>query len=669
MLTGPGSLLALLKAVSQLGDTTQQMGLAQLFTTVNTHSNPSLNTRATHSDNQERDEIPTRLDEVDLEGVSIHFLSTYSTHPNWKQIVSACNGFGQTLAHISIALGYFRLLQHLFGWQIDLTLVDGMGSTALHYAYLFKQEECAKFLIHSGVDQFILDDLGRSPSDLDPSLEVRLHSIMEIDNGSADSASPNQYDTEMPDEARKLYAKEFLIQQWMQQGEDERMGEVPLSRCQSQENRGATDDRFSSLGVRTPKERPTPAVAEEMDLGASIEIATPPQVIYPPSPISEVSPQTQEANRASDTGQNLFSHLVPLGSGMKILEPLHGSRVFQPLARSSSDSDDKKPPPPLLSPRLDPPASAHPSIAALLPTPPVSGHEASATFGASATACNNCGTTVTPLWRRDQEGKSICNACGFYLKIYHVSRPSNREPLPVSITSQGHLLSGTSGDIKEQNDVTGAIIRQALDFVPNCESFCHQLPWGWNLPSFLLQFMTPNLADIVGPSFQSHAPALGGSLPKRLKASLNAVNLPAKRWRREPPHATGNTTQDDSMDEYLGFVSLGQQPEVQKAMRDLVAAIRTSQFFRNEQLEPNLGTLEAAGLLAGASNGHLNGYGTKAKSIYSLFIKVHGKEYMCLWCGDVQKGKLQRTIDHFRAKHLGHEPFLCDDIHVDNEVW
>ena len=338
VLIGPASLLSSLKTVYQLGETTRQMGLAQLFATVNTHSNPSLNTRATHSDNQEREEIPTRLEEVDLEDVSIHFLSTYSTHPDWKQIVSTRNGFGQTLAHISIALGYFRLLQHLFGWQIDLTLVDDMGSTALHYAYLFKQEECANFLIHSGVDQFILDDLGRSPSDLDPSLEVRLRSIMENDSGSADGASPNQYDTEMPDEARKLYAKEFLIQQWMQQGGDERRGKVPLSRCQSQENRGATYDRSPSLGVCTPEERPTPAAAEEIDLGGLIEIATPPHIIYPPSPISMFSPQTQEANRLSDTGQNLFSHPAPLSGTVDTLDLEDAQiyrrrRAFQPLAR------------------------------------------------------------------------------------------------------------------------------------------------------------------------------------------------------------------------------------------------------------------------------------------------------------------------------------------------
>ena len=117
------------------------------------------------------------------------------------------------------------------------------------------------------------------------------------------------------------------------------------------------------------------------------------------------------------------------------------------------------------------------------------------------------------------------------------------------------------------------------------------------------------------------------------------------------------------------FVSLNQQPEVQNAMRDLVAAIRASPFFIDNEHEPILGTYEAAALMTVASDELWRGYGTLEKSIYSLFIKVNGKELKCLWCGDVQMGTLRRAIGHVRVKHLEHEPYICGYIHVGKEFW
>ncbi|KAH8884794.1 hypothetical protein GQ53DRAFT_661060 [Thozetella sp. PMI_491] len=37
--------------------------------------------------------------------------------------------------------------------------------------------------------------------------------------------------------------------------------------------------------------------------------------------------------------------------------------------------------------------------------------------------CHNCETSTTPLWRRDEHGAILCNACGLFLKLHGRPRP------------------------------------------------------------------------------------------------------------------------------------------------------------------------------------------------------------------------------------------------------
>ena len=37
--------------------------------------------------------------------------------------------------------------------------------------------------------------------------------------------------------------------------------------------------------------------------------------------------------------------------------------------------------------------------------------------------CANCATTTTSLWRRNNQGETVCNACGLYFKLHGVNRP------------------------------------------------------------------------------------------------------------------------------------------------------------------------------------------------------------------------------------------------------
>lgn len=43
--------------------------------------------------------------------------------------------------------------------------------------------------------------------------------------------------------------------------------------------------------------------------------------------------------------------------------------------------------------------------------------------GTAPPVCQNCQTSTTPLWRRDEMGSVLCNACGLFLKLHGRPRP------------------------------------------------------------------------------------------------------------------------------------------------------------------------------------------------------------------------------------------------------
>ena len=51
-------------------------------------------------------------------------------------------------------------------------------------------------------------------------------------------------------------------------------------------------------------------------------------------------------------------------------------------------------------------------------------------------SCTNCGTKTTPLWRKDEERRPLCNACGLYLKLHGNTRPVSKLVSNVSLSTQ-----------------------------------------------------------------------------------------------------------------------------------------------------------------------------------------------------------------------------------------
>ena len=101
-----------------------------------------------------------------IESGLVHALSCIQARPNFREIVSTTNEYGQTLAHLAILYDYLSLLRHLVDWCIDLAISDVNGLTALHCAYMKGGLHSVRILQRGDAPETAKDKLGRIPSDL-----------------------------------------------------------------------------------------------------------------------------------------------------------------------------------------------------------------------------------------------------------------------------------------------------------------------------------------------------------------------------------------------------------------------------------------------------------------------------------------------------------------------
>ncbi|KAI8138049.1 hypothetical protein BJV82DRAFT_673989 [Fennellomyces sp. T-0311] len=160
--------------------------------------------------------------------------------------------------------------------------------------------------------------------------------------------------------------------------------------------------------------------------------------MYSPPGSAPATPMSADQDQLQNPGGLSFEELLTLFYNNSIHSPPHQQ---QQLHHPSSPPANITPPQSYIE-TTPPPKEAPPSSTSSTPL----------RKSESKSKCTNCGTTTTPLWRRNPQGQPLCNACGLFLKLHGVVRPLSLKTDVIKKRNRASTSAANGGGATKKTD-------------------------------------------------------------------------------------------------------------------------------------------------------------------------------------------------------------------------
>ena len=266
----------------------------------------------------------------EIETAIIQALAPLQDTQDFGEVISKTNDYKQTLAHFSVHFGYTDLLRRLVGWNIDLTIADVNGFTALHCAYKKGDRVCVDLLLEKGASETVLDALGRAPSHLMP------EGLASLSDHDSEMTSDDQLELGQQHDVSSLFQSTDSWDGVSDSGDEGSMKEDGLADLmrQSQSSGAAASSSQSTLRspllpvapTHPPLSPTSPARHHTISASLGIKIEPDQPSSTPSTPLSDPLCSLQPAS----TGTRLFQSGGFDEYLLNLVVPSHGtSEIFQ----------------------------------------------------------------------------------------------------------------------------------------------------------------------------------------------------------------------------------------------------------------------------------------------------------------------------------------------------